>query len=199
MTKGDGVRELQDRQEILDCLMRYARGVDRLDRALILSAYHEDAIDDHGMFVGGPTEFADWVIAMHSTTHLSHLHSLFNHYCELDGDVAHTETYYMFCGMNRQGMPLSMSGGRYIDRFERREGQWGIAARVCVRDWAPLDSTPDPADPSTMTAIRHSLRPEVLEFMRAGPLPTRDQRDPSYSRPLTIEPERVAQAERLRG
>lgn len=199
MADRDGLRELQDRQEILDCLMRYARGVDRLDRELILSAYHEDAIDDHGMFVGDREEFADWVISMHSGTHLSHLHSLFNHYCELDGEVAHAETYYMFCGMNREGPPLSMSGGRYIDRFERRGGRWAIAARVCVRDWAPLASTPDPADPSTMTAIRDSLRPETLEFMRAGPLPTRDEHDPSYTRPLTIDPERVAQARRLRG
>jgi len=199
MSDTDRLRELQDREEIYDCLMRYSRGVDRLDRDLILSAYHEDAIDDHGMFVGNPQEFADWVISMHSQTHLSHLHSLFNHYCELDGDVAHTETYYMFCGMNRQGPPLSMSGGRYIDRFERRNGRWAIAARICVRDWAPLEETPDPEDPSTMTAIRATLPPEIVEFMRKGPVPTRDRRDPSYWRPLTIDPERIAEARRLRG
>ena len=26
------VRELKDRQEIYDCIMRYSRGIDRLDR-----------------------------------------------------------------------------------------------------------------------------------------------------------------------
>ncbi|HKS99357.1 MAG TPA: nuclear transport factor 2 family protein [Rugosimonospora sp.] len=184
------VRELKDRQEILDCLMRYSRGVDRLDRELLLSVYHEDAVDDHGMFVGGPKEFADWVVAMHGSTHLSHQHCLFNHSCDLDGDVAHTETYYMFAGMNRVGAPLSMSGGRYLDRFERRDGRWAIAARVCVRDWAPLETQPDPGDPSTMTAIRGSLPPAVIEFMRTGPLPTRDRADPSYHRPLRIDPAR---------
>ncbi|NMI01125.1 nuclear transport factor 2 family protein [Pseudonocardia acidicola] len=193
------VRELRDRQEILDCLMRYSRGVDRLDRDLLLSVYHEDAIDDHGMFVGDREEFADWVVGMHGSTHLSHQHCLFNHTCELDGDVAHTETYYMFCGMNREGTPLAMSGGRYVDRFERRDGRWAIAARVCVRDWAPLDTQPDPEDPSTMTAIRHALPPAVLEFMRTGPLPTRDRRDPSYDRPLRIDPDRVAGGHALRG
>jgi len=186
------VRELRDRQEILDCLMRYSRGVDRLDRELLLSVYHEDAVDDHGMFVGGPEEFADWVVGMHGSTHLSHQHCLFNHTCELDGDVAHAETYYMFAGMNREGAPLSMSGGRYLDRFERRDGRWAIAARVCVRDWAPLDTQPDPADPSTMTAIRHALPPAVLAFMRTGPLPARDRSDPSYDRPLRIDPDRVS-------
>jgi hypothetical protein len=193
------VRELRDRQEIHECLMRYSRAVDRLDRDLLLSVYHEDAIDDHGMFVGDREEFADWVVAMHGSTHLSHQHCLFNHTCELDGDVAHTETYYMFAGMNREGAPLSMSGGRYLDRFERRDGRWAIAARVCVRDWAPLDTRPDPEDPSTMTAIRHALPPAVLEFMRTGPLPTRSRHDPSYERPLRIDAERVRGGKALRG
>jgi hypothetical protein len=186
------VEELQDRQAILDCLMRYSRGVDRLDRELILSAYHPDAIDDHGMFVGDREEFADWVIGMHSSTHLSQQHCLFNHSCELDGKVAHTETYYMFAGMNRVGPPLVVSGGRYIDRFEKRDGRWAIAARLCIRDWAPVEETPDPQDPSTLTAVRSALPAGLLEFMRTGPLSTRDRDDPSYQRPLTIDPSRTA-------
>jgi len=192
------VRRLADRQDIWDCLMRYSRGVDRLDRELLLSVYHDDAVDDHGMFVGTREEFADWVVGMHGSTHLSHQHCLFNHSCELDGDVAHAETYYMFAGMNREGTPLSMSGGRYLDRFERRDGRWAIAARVCLRDWAPLEEQPDPEDPSTMTAIRSALPPAVLAFMRGGPLPTRDRADPSYDRPLRIDAGRVVAGRVLR-
>lgn len=82
------------------------------DDELLLSCYHEDAVDDHGMFVGDREEFADWVVGMHSATHLSHQHCLFNHTCDLDGDVAHAETYYMFAGMNREGTALVTSGGR---------------------------------------------------------------------------------------
>jgi hypothetical protein len=192
------VVQLQDRQAILDCLMNYSRGVDRLDRELLLSVYHEDAIDDHGMFVGNREEFADWVVEMHSSTHLSHQHCLFNHTCDLHGDVAHTETYYMFVGMNRQGEPLVMSGGRYLDRFEKRNGRWAIAARLCVRDWAPLPEQPDFDDPSTLTAIRAVLPPAVQEFMRSGPKVTRDRTDPSYDRPLTVDPERLRRSRQLR-
>jgi ketosteroid isomerase-like protein len=192
------VIELQDRQAIFDCLMSYSRAVDRLDRELLLSVYHEDAIDDHGMFVGKREEFADWVVEMHSSTHLSHQHCLFNHSCDLDGDVAHTETYYMFVGMNREGDPLVMSGGRYLDRFEKRAGRWAIAARLCVRDWAPLPERPDFDDPSTLTAIRAVLPPAVQEFMRTGPRVTRDRGDPSYDRPLTVEPERLRGSRELR-
>jgi hypothetical protein len=189
-------RELQDRQEILDCLMRYSRAVDRLDRELLRSVYHSDATDDHGMFVGSRDEFIEWVIGMHTATHLSQQHCLFNHSCDLDGDVAHTETYYMFVGMNREGPPMSMSGGRYVDRFERRDGKWAIAARVCVRDWAPLDEQPDPNDPSTLTAIRSALPAGVLQLMKSGRLSTRDRSDPSYDRPLRISNERLGSGRR---
>lgn len=193
------VVELRDRQEIYQCLVRYSRGVDRLDRELLLSAYHEDAIDDHGMFVGGPREFADWVIEMHSSTHIAQQHCLLNHSCELDGDVAHVETYYLFAGMNRRGQPLSLSGGRYVDRFERRGGDWAIAARVCVRDWAPLDEAPDPDDPTTLTAIRSVLPEEVRELMAAGACSRRDRRDPSYLRPLRIGAARIQHGADVRG
>ena len=95
------VEELRDRQAIEDLLATYSRGIDRLDRDLLLSVYHPDALDDHGVFIGTPAEFVDWAIAMHTATHLSHQQCILNHTCELDGNVAHTETYYMFVGMNR--------------------------------------------------------------------------------------------------
>lgn len=40
--------ELLDRTEILDCIHRYARGMDRLDRELVRSAYHDGAIRRDG-------------------------------------------------------------------------------------------------------------------------------------------------------
>ncbi|GAB1815616.1 nuclear transport factor 2 family protein [Mycobacterium sp. MUNTM1] len=41
----DQVRHLTDRAEIHDYMQRYARGIDRQDRALLRSAYHDGAID----------------------------------------------------------------------------------------------------------------------------------------------------------
>ena len=54
------LRELIDRQDIWSLLLRYARGLDRLDRDLIRSCYWDDAIDDHHSFIGSPDEFIDW-------------------------------------------------------------------------------------------------------------------------------------------
>jgi SnoaL-like domain len=183
--------ELQDRQSIHDCLMTYSRGVDRLDRDLLLSVYHSDATDDHGVFVGSPEQFADWAIQMHTDTHLSHQHCIFNYTIDLDGDVAHTEAYYMFIGLNRTGTPLTMTGGRYLDRFERRDGRWAIAARICVRDWAQLTEVPEHLDQAAMTAV--PLTPEIGALIRAGATVSRNRDDVSYQRPL---PTRTSPRER---
>ena len=184
------VEELRDRQAIQDLLATYSRGVDRLDRELLLSVYHPDAIDDHGVFIGTPEEFVDWAIAMHTAAHLSHQHCVLNHTCDLDGEVAHTETYFMFVAMNRAGVPMAMSGGRYIDRMEKRNGRWAIAARLCIRDWAPLQEIPDSLDQSKMTVVQNQ-DDALRAILRGGPQPSRDRHDVSYQRPLTIPPERV--------
>ena len=188
------VQELHDRQAILDVINTYSRGVDRLDRDLIVSVFHPDALDDHGVFIGSREQFADWAIANHSATHQSHLHCIFNHTCDLDGDVAHTETYYMFVAMNRAGNgaaeALASSGGRYIDRLEKRDGRWAISVRVCLREWAPLKAIVEPLDQSKLTVVQN--QPEAIRaLMRGGPQPKRDREDLSYLRPLTIPAERI--------
>ena len=193
------VQEMLDREAIRDCLMRYARGVDRFDRELILSAFHPDFVDEHGKFVGTREEFADWALDQHGKTHLTTQHFLLNHRCDLAGDTAHTETYFMFVGMNRKGKPLQMNGGRYVDRLERRDGVWAISYRELLRDWANLDDIPDMSDLSAFTSTRSSLSPAMKAFMNGGPASRRDRSDRSYARPLTGNPARVAQYRQLKG
>lgn len=190
------VRVLTDRLAISDCLSRYARGIDRLDRQLLLSVYHPDAVDDHGKFVGGPADFVDWALEMHQRLHVSHQHLILNHTCDIDGDVAHTETYYLFLGLNRSGPPWSMTGGRYLDRFERRDGHWAIARRLCLRDWAAVDQTVDPAQMTTLTSTFTSLPEPVRELLRSGPQSRRDGSDPSYQ-PVEVDRDRRETGRRL--
>jgi hypothetical protein len=186
------VLELWDRQAIHDCVARYCRGVDRFDRALILSAFHPDALDEHGKFVGGPAEFVDWALGQHGNAHLSHQHLILNHRADIDGGTAHAETYFMFISMNRTGKPLTMGGGRYVDRLEKREGRWAIAARVCLRDWSMMEEHPDMDDLSSFTSTRTMLSDAERAFMNGGRASRRAATDPSYDRPLTVDPARAA-------
>jgi hypothetical protein len=180
--------ELYDREAIRQCLTRYCRGVDRFDREMILSAFHADCLDEHGKFVGTPAEFVDWALGQHGHAHQSHQHCILNHSCEITGDTAHAETYFLFIAMNRSGKPLTMGGGRYVDRLERRDGEWRIAARVTLRDWAQTDQIADLSDLSAFTSTRALLSEAERAFMNAGRGPARDCRDPSYDRPLAVDP-----------
>ncbi len=129
--------ELLDRQDIHDCLVRFSRGMDRFDRDLFLSAFHPDATISAGEFVGGPVDLYDWASELHEQGQTATQHDLLNHSCEIDGNVAHTETYYLFIGRNRDDSNW-MAGGRYIDRLERREGQWKIVLRCNAIEWSGM-------------------------------------------------------------
>jgi len=181
------VNELSDREEIRQCLHRYARGVDRFDRDLVLSAFHADCLDEHGKFVGLPEEFVEWALNQHSKAHLSHQHCLLNHSCEMAGTTAHAETYFLFVSMNRAGKPVTIGGGRYVDRLEKRGSEWRIAARVTLRDWSLVDEIPDLSDLTSFTSTRALLSEAERNFMNRGRAAARDRTDPSYDRPLTVD------------
>ncbi len=166
----DRVARLEARAEVLDCVQRYARGIDRRDRELLRSAYHDDAVDDHIGFVGPVEDFIDWALAYHSTQ-TRHQHYLLNHTAEIDGDQAHAETYYLFVGTDREpANHMTISGGRYVDRLERRDGRWAIVDRVCVAEWI-VDST-------------NLISQEVLAMLTGVRGAAHDRSDPSYIRPL---------------
>lgn len=162
---------LLDRQDILDCLVRFSRGMDRFDREVFLSAFHPDALIAAGEFVGGPVDLYDWASTLHERGQASTHHNLLNHTCDIEGDVAHTETYYLFVGRNRDESNW-IAGGRYIDRFERRDGAWKIVLRTNAIEWSGIVPTmPIPFA-------------DVPDIHRNG-APSRDKADPSYQRPLS--------------
>jgi len=176
----DKLDYLISRMEIFDCINRIARGVDRLDRDIFRTGYHEDAILDFGTHIGNPEQHMDFFFNLHRTMHRATAHTICNHTCEIDGDVAHTETYFIAGTENVSGTPTTVAGGRYVDRFERRNGRWAIAVRKCVVTW---DLTPD-SDVSRQISAAFAL------IGHNG----RDRNDISYQRPSTVSPERLAAA-----
>ncbi|MGA7465476.1 nuclear transport factor 2 family protein [Mycobacterium sp.] len=164
------VKQLTDRAGIYDCMQRYARGMDRRDRALLRSAYHDGAVDDHVGFVGEVDDFIDWAFAYHATQ-TRYQHYLLNHSVDIDGDEAHTETYYLFFGTDREpANHMTISGGRYVDRLERRNGRWAIVDRVCVVEFN--------------TESESQITDEVIAMMVGMRTARHDATDPSYARPL---------------
>ena len=128
------VRYLMDRSAILDCIASHARGHDRHDIELLTRAYHDDGIDEHGFAVNPGPEYALWANKVHAKGSLLHTHNITTHTCEIDGDVAHCESYVLVILLNNDGVSARLISGRYIDRLERRKGEWKIALRRSTVD-----------------------------------------------------------------
>jgi ketosteroid isomerase-like protein len=138
------VGELADREAIREVITRYARGIDRHDDELMFSAYHQDALDDHGTYIGGVHGLVAHCNAVHNANWTTHQHFALNQTIDLAGDTAHVETYFQIA-LRRSGGTVDLVGGRWLDRMERRTGRWAIAARVVVVDWnaeLPAPATP---------------------------------------------------------
>ena len=130
--------ELLAREEIRDVVKRLARGTDRLDADLIRSCYHADGFDDHNVFRGSGSEFAQWVLDTLDGFDAT-MHFVADPYISLDGEIALVDTY---CVAHHLSTPDADGRGddmilglRYVDRFEYRGGRWLIAKRVCAFDW----------------------------------------------------------------
>jgi hypothetical protein len=111
-----------------------------------------------------------WASAMHEQGQIATQHDLLNHTCDIDGDTAHSELYYVFVGRNRDDSNW-IAGGRYLDRLERRDGAWRIALRTTVIEWSGLLPT---------MPIPFADVPDVY----GNGAPVRSREDPSYTRPL---------------
>jgi hypothetical protein len=161
---------LLDKQDISECLARFSRGMDRFDRAIYLSAFHEDAEVAAGPFVGTAADCWNWAVPMHRSGQILTHHTLLQSTIDLDGDTAHAETYYQFVGRNLDES-LWIAGGRYLDRFERRAGEWRIALRTNLIEWAH-------------TPLRMAVPFEDIPDVALNGVSSRDPADPSYRRPL---------------
>ncbi|WP_166459421.1 nuclear transport factor 2 family protein [Amycolatopsis pithecellobii] len=133
---GDALAEVLAQLAIRDALYRFCRGVDRGDADAMFSAFHPDATDSHGP--GGPEHIVPMLVQRFDETPRVGQHHITNVHAVVDGDVAAVESYFLLFNAQSEerGGEHELVGGRYLDRFERRNGEWRIAAREIVVDVA---------------------------------------------------------------
>ena len=137
----DFVEELEARTAIEDCLKRFARAVDRQDWKSARKAYHDGAFDDHGFFKGPPDQFLSHIEKLHADQDHS-MHFNTNVLIEFQSrEQAFVETYVLVLQRYRadaSNVPKGACGicnvaaARYLDRFEKRNGEWRISHRTLV-------------------------------------------------------------------
>lgn len=138
----DDLTKLLAKQAIAEVLFRRARAGDRSDAELAHTCYHPGATERHGMFDGLATEFID-VVSFTRPRPGSPIkgmhHVVTNVLVDFDGDTkAFVESYHVaWCQMT--DATDATIGGRYLDRFELRDGRWAIVHRDVIFDWSRVE------------------------------------------------------------
>lgn len=145
MERERAIEELLIKEEIRHNMMRYARGVNRLDGDLVRSCFHPDAIEKHGDYFGDTAIWAQSLPEQLRGAFQFTFHLLGNSLIEIDGSRAAHETY--FIGYHRlhpqdDGTEKDVIfGGRYLGVNESRNGgPWLISERTVVHDWSRIDA-----------------------------------------------------------
>lgn len=131
--------------QINAALLTYCRGVDRLDEAALLAAFHPGAVLEGYAAKAYPVErFAPFAMSSLAATYRATQHRITNAAIEQHGDKARVETYVQAFHVQEAPRQLVVFCGRYIDDFERIDGRWAIRTRRLRRDWdavQPLEGT----------------------------------------------------------
>lgn len=158
------VGDLLAKQEIQEVIHRRARAADRRDVELARTCYHDDATEDHGGYVGPVDEYLKWSPISGDDRRKVMFHMVGNTLIEVSGDEATAETYVLAVELvEEDGVTNDMSvGGRYLDRFARRDGRWAIVHRQLVLEWSRVE----PETPRYWDVL--GLDTEAIPFGVAG-------------------------------
>jgi len=137
MSRDPALHALVARDQILKVVHAYIAGQDRLDADLQLSAFHEDAHVDCGVFAGDPAGYVAFAQGVLAQRYEASHHLLGQVTIEVDGNRASGEVY--FIAWHRQGTGADAMdvfiAGRYVDEYQDRGQGWKIAARREIMDW----------------------------------------------------------------
>jgi hypothetical protein len=125
-----------DREAIRDVITRVARGEDRRHEGLLRTAFWPEATVDFGVMQGGFEEYLSWCVPGSPAIPVTQ-HMLGQCMISLRGETAKAETYVTSYHRVKAGNGDrdTAMGGRYLDRLEKRNGEWRIASRVMLYDW----------------------------------------------------------------
>ena len=138
------LQELLAKQACLEVIARYCRALDWLDEDALRTVFTPDADIDYGFFKGRGDDFIKAVMEIEHTL-LRRWHNCSNTIIQVNRNMAEAETYGFAANVyERDSQKMTdLFGGRYLDRFEQRDGNWRIVKRTYVLDWQqsfPLDA-----------------------------------------------------------
>lgn len=125
------------KQALLELCHAYCVAVDRLDRPLMERLWWPEASVDVGVFAGNALDYAAAITAPNDALRRS-FHLVANALFAVEGDEARGQVYVLASStMVEEGEEVeTLVGGRYLDRFARRRGEWRFLHRAFCLDFA---------------------------------------------------------------
>jgi hypothetical protein len=167
-TTEPALQEMIDEFQLRKLVHAYCRAVDRGDFAQLQNLYHHDAKDAHGGFsTGTADEFLNQLAAARPFIR-SMQHNITTVNFAISGNTAEGEIYTVATHTLAAGdRDIDVIvGGRYLDKYEKRDDAWKLIERTIVTDWARV------TDPSAVD-LSHPITRDTLRG-------TPDANDPSY-------------------
>ncbi len=177
------------RQQIADKLFSYCRACDRLDEELMASLFWPDATAHHGPYRGSAEDFWRGALSFLGRIEAA-LHYASNVLIRVEGDFAHQEALFtawhrVAAGPIPGGEVLAESAfsrhdesraedavfcGRYINWFERRDGEWRIKRHICFTEWEYWMPASERSPAMARTLARRD-RSDPVYWLPGGPDP----------------------------
>lgn len=169
MTSSDALlTEMLDEYQLRKLVHAYCRAVDRGDSVALRSLYHPGAEDQHGGFsTGSADDFFDKLDAARPYLRAMQ-HNITTVNFAFSGPLAEGEIYniamHTFTAGGRDVDVVI--GGRYLDKYEKRNGTWGLIERTIVTDWARVSdpSVLDFSHPIVSATPRGSVGPNDISY-----------------------------------
>ena len=136
-------QELSHRTEIVDALLSYTRGIDRLDKESVISAFHPGAtLNNYGPEPMSIEEFVEYALPSLEKRYAATQHRVSNIRVEISHDRALVESYVLAYHIESGEGPtrLHTFNGRYIDTFTLLDGHWKINERSLRNDWSKVEN-----------------------------------------------------------
>ncbi len=137
------VEELLIKQELHELVADYSRAVDTCDESALRALFHQDGVIDSGVLRAEPERFArlyvEWVRRNASVV----FHAVTNVRFRVTGREATGECYVLAVSRVRADAAEAhaateaterdvLTAGRYLDRFQERDGAWKFLERRFV-------------------------------------------------------------------
>jgi ketosteroid isomerase-like protein len=152
------LQEMLDEHALRKLVHAYCRAVDRGDIAKLRELYHHDATDAHGTFSSGSVDDFLGELAAARPYIRTMQHNITTVNFAIDGTSAEGEIYTIATQtvIARERDVDVVVGGRYLDKYEKRDDTWKIVERTIVTDWAQVN------DPSRVD-LSHPITRDTLK------------------------------------